>query len=176
MTHWIFLGGKESRLIGLHPGMEVYQNKAAVTSPAGEAAVLMLTRDAALVPVEVKRTSTGFTDEEVGKLDTLTTLLEAPWSVVEACQYAHDMTANFIGLQSHQPDSGYARVALSYDAILDPTPRWPLGGDPFEWKPLTSEEIQSREDAFVRRLADQADLGPYDWLADHMLRTPTVRD
>jgi hypothetical protein len=56
--------------------------------------------------------------------------------------------------------------------LLDPTPFWHLGGDPFRWGPLTAEEIQQRETTFVQRLAS-ASAESADWLDSEMLHRPS---
>lgn len=165
--HSLFSGVQTSALIGLHPGMEVRTVGSDATE--GEADVLLFTRDAEFVPAEVKRTSTGFSGNELTKLDHLCRTLNSPWSAVATCQYGRDVGEEFPTLAKRAPNSEHLRITLSYDAILDPQPSWALGGDPFEWNPLTEEQIQQRESEFVRRLAAQASNGPFDWLSMSML-------
>jgi hypothetical protein len=115
-------------------------------SVLGEADVLMLTTESQLIPVEVKRTSTGFTASEVGKLDALADHLKASWSMAAVCQYGKDVDPAFSGLEdrSHAPDSHF-RALLSYDALLNPMPMWTLGGDPFAWTPMADEQVNERQ-------------------------------
>ncbi|MFG2803669.1 hypothetical protein [Streptomyces pseudovenezuelae] len=165
--HLLFSSGKQSKLIGLHPGMEARRND--LSSPAGEADVLLLTRDAEFIPAEVKRTSSGFSDREIEKLDYLVNFLQAPWSVVATCQYGKDAGPEFSTLRKNTA-YGYTRVALSYDQLLEHYPFWSLGGDPFEWSPMNSEGIAEREKKFVNRLARSTNGGEKDWLTEELLR------
>ena len=50
-------------------------------------------------------------------------------------------------------DGTHRRIALAYDSLLDPIPVCSLGADPFEVSPLTENEIATREQQFVYRLA-----------------------
>ncbi|WP_432081165.1 hypothetical protein [Streptomyces sp. WAC 04229] len=161
--------GKEGRLIGLHPGIEVTikgQKK-----PEGEADVLLFTKAADFVPVEVKRTHSGFTDREIEKLDNLTSFLRSPWSAVAICQYAKNVEHSFSDLSKRSPDGSYSRVALSYDKLLG-RPFWAINSDPFAYTPMSPEEIEAREKDFVHRLAMQAEGGPDDWLESELLDPP----
>lgn len=111
--HLLFSSGKTSKLIGLHPGMEVRRN--GQSSLEGEADVLLFTKEAEFIPVEVKRTSAGFIDSEIGKLDHLASFLGSPWSVAATCQYGNEVGEEFPGLARHS-SRGYSRIALSYEA------------------------------------------------------------
>jgi len=71
-------------------------------------------------------------------------------------------------------DESYSRGLLTYDTLLDPFPRWSIGNDPFEWHPLNLEEIRNREQEFTRRLAEEAQTDNFDWLAERMLRKPSL--
>ncbi|WP_345616007.1 hypothetical protein [Streptomyces sanyensis] len=133
----LFGAGREGRLIGLHPGMEARRKGQA--RPEGEADVLLFTRRAEFIPVEVKRTFSGFTEKEIGKLDHLTSFLNSPWSVVAACQYRKDSEEGFEELAAYSPNEGYSRVVLSYDKLLG-RPFWAINSDPFEWNPLSLDE------------------------------------
>ncbi|TRO55659.1 hypothetical protein E4K73_49800 [Streptomyces sp. IB201691-2A2] len=163
--------GKKGRLIGLHPGMEVRGK--GQTKLEGEADVLLFTGRAEFIPVEVKRTSTGFIDREIEKLDHLTSYLKSPWSVVASCQYGKDVDPEFERLSSYSPIEGYSRVVLSYDKLLG-RPFWSLGADPFSWAPLSSDEIKEREERFVKRMIDQAENGEWNWMAEDLLNPPDM--
>lgn len=165
------LGGSgNGRTIGVHPGMEVLRS--GQTDPVGEADVLILMRDGAFVPVEVKRSMQGFRGRDVEKLDSLVAALGAPWSAVVACQYGMDGDPGFAGIERRDSEGVRSRVILSYDALLDPHPVWALGSDPFEWAPLSIEEIQKRESEFVDRLTSFDPNHRIDWFAEEMLRRP----
>lgn len=164
-------GGRGS-LIGLHPGMEVRRQGS--NQVAGEADVLLLTKTADFVPIEVKRSASGVTSQEVAKLDALCDLLKAPWSAVAACQYNRDAEQDLSAFQTPAKRASYSRVALTYDAMLDPTPVWLMSRDPFEWSPLSDEEIASREATFVGHLVEQRGQPLSLWQSE-LLRNPDDR-
>ncbi|MDT3446033.1 hypothetical protein [Pseudofrankia sp. BMG5.37] len=168
----IFRGYMDSNIVGLHPGMEIWREGA--NSAAGEADVLLLTKGGDFVPVEVKRSSTGFSEREVLKLNQLASILNSPWSVAATCQYAQDISDSFPELEQGGKESARTRVILSYDTLLEPSPFWTLDSDPFEWRPLEPAEIEKREAKFIRGLTIQADRGPIDWLSDEMLEHPSL--
>lgn len=164
------LGGtRGGRLIGGHPGMEVRVdgNESAV----GEADVLLLTTTGEFVPAEVKRSASGFTNQEIAKLDRLAETLNAPWSAVIACGYARDSDSDIaVYEQRFIAHREYRRIALSYDHILDPHPFWALGADPFAPRRLSDDEIREREQDFVARLVTQGNRDGLDWHSQEMLR------
>ncbi|MEU1317931.1 hypothetical protein [Streptomyces tibetensis] len=163
--------GRRGRLIGLHPGMEA-RGKGKVALE-GEADVLLFTKRAEFIPVEVKRTFSGFTEGEVEKLDHLTSFLNSPWSVVAACQYGRDADEGFEEIAEYSATEGYSRVVLSYDKLLG-RPLWAINGDPFEWNPLSLDEIKEREQRFVRTMIDQVNIGRSNWLAEDLLNPPDM--
>jgi len=163
----------DTRLIGLHPGLEV--QRIGSTQVLGEADVLLLTRHAELVPIEVKRSSTGITQAELDKLDALSVALHSPWSAVVACQYATEMGDDFATHELRAEDGTYLRIPLSYDRLLSPHPYWALSDDPFAWKPLDDGAIEMRERQFVRRF-EQWDPGARrNWSDETMLSNPAAR-
>jgi hypothetical protein len=159
-----------SDLVGMHPGMNVHRKGEARTE--GEADVLLLFRDAAFVPIEVKRSFSSVVPSEISKLDHLAGVLDSPWSAVAACEYGIEAPQDFVELENRGKGATPFRVVLSYDRLLDPTPVWSLSGDPFAWDPLTNEQIQERETSFVKRLTRRFEAGPFNWLADQMLKRP----
>ena len=173
LTARFFDSAMNDRLIGLHPGMEVVAPGS--TTVLGEADVLLLTRHAELIPVEVKRTSSGMTSSELEKLDALTKALKSPWSAVVACQYALDMDDDFGLHGTRGSDGSHLRMTLSYDAILTPHAIWSIGNDPFEWKPLTADEIQKRQSDFVKTMEDWDPESRRSWSDDVMLSNPAER-
>jgi hypothetical protein len=169
--HALFENGRRGSLVGSHPGIEVLERGSLAVK--GEVDVLTLTRDAAFVPIEVKRTSNGFTPEEIEKFNTIVDIMKSPWSGVAVCQYGRDAMPDFTSLEDRTGDRGARfRVLLSYDLLLDPMPSWHLGGDPFRWRPLTAEEIQQREMNFVQGLAS-ASVESAEWLDGEMLHRPS---
>lgn len=159
-----------SDLVGMHPGMNFHRKGEARTE--GEADVLLLFRDAAFVPIEVKRSFSSVVPSEISKLDHLAGVLDSPWSAVVACEYGIEAPQEFVELENRGKGATPFRVVLSYDRLLDPTPVWSLNGDPFAWDPLTNEQIQERETSFVKRLTQRFEAGPFNWLADRMLKRP----
>ncbi|MEV0843312.1 hypothetical protein AB0I55_27680 [Actinocatenispora sera] len=163
----LFNSGKDSQIVGLHPGIEIL--KKGENSPIGEADVLMLTLNGDLIPVEVKRSAGGLTDDEIQRLDKLARKLGAPWSVAAACQYAKDAAKSVKDLADYWEDSTYRRIAIGYDNLLQLNLRWLFNEDPFEAIELSEGEISEREDSFVKHLAAQADADGVDWAAKGML-------
>ncbi|WP_202461455.1 hypothetical protein [Streptomyces sp. SID8374] len=167
----LFEAGRRGRLVGLHPGIEVH--KKGETRLEGEADVLLFTRRGEFVPVEVKRTSSGFTDGEIDKLGHLASFLKSPWSVVACCQYGKDAGTDFEQLAAYSESEGHSRIVLSYDALLG-RPIWSLGSDPFQWNPLNLDEVKEREVKYVKRMAGQSKTEKFSWLAEDMLNQPKM--
>lgn len=161
-----------ARLIGLHPGLEV--QRIGSTQVLGEADVLLLTRHAELVPIEVKRSSAGVTQSELDKLKTLSAALHSPWSAVVACQYSTEMGDDFAAHEARADDGTYLRIPLSYDRLLSPLPYWALSDDPFAWKPLNGEEISAREREFVASFERWDSNARRKWSDETMLHNPAV--
>lgn len=166
---FLFDFGSRSELIGLHPGMSV--NPSNGGDELGEADLLMLTRGGDFVPIEVKRTASGFTPTELAKLSALAGTLKAPWSGVAACQYRSEVDLGMDeSLALFNSDGSYDRVWLTYDQLLEEHPIWALGGDPFELRSMSRDEIDVREAAFVTMLVTRAKENQGDWLTYSMLR------
>jgi hypothetical protein len=161
------------RLVGLHPGMEVHP--AGSTEVAGEADVLLLTRHADMIPIEVKRSATGMTESELLKLGVLVDMLESPWSAVVACQYSDDMDEDFSVHELRNGDGSYKRIPLSYDRLLSPHSFWGMGDDPFAWNPLSSDEIVERQRDFVKRFENWDSDASRRWSDEMMLKNPAKR-
>jgi hypothetical protein len=165
-------GGGESRLVGIHPGLDVY--KVGDNKRLGEADNLLLFRNADLVPIEVKRSFSGVVPAEVAKLDLLAATLRSPWSALAVCQYGRDAPASFTALENRGPAAEPFRLILSYDRLLDRHPVWALGSDPFAWKPLSDDAVKKRETEFVQWLASAGDEEDVSWFDYSMLRRPSV--
>lgn len=159
-----------SDLVGLHPGLDVRFEGS--NRLEGEADVLLFFNNADFVPVEVKRSFSGVTQPEIKKLDHLVSVLGSPWAAVAVCDYGAAAPNDFAKLERRGEAVAPYRLVLTYDRLLEATPVWTLGGDPFEWNPLSPEQIKEREADFVRRLEQRAEDGPFDWLAETMLRRP----
>lgn len=127
----------------------------------------------------MKRRSTGLIDDELTKLDALTTALAAPWSVVAACEYAVRAGNELLPLiLRHEADGTYKRIVLTYDRILEPMLVWSMGRDPFALTALTEDEIVERErsfvDGLVRRSDDESNsMFEYEMLNKHRPATKT---
>jgi hypothetical protein len=67
-------------------------------------------------------------------------------------------------------DGTHRRIALAYDSLLDPTPVWSLGADPFAVTALTDDEIAERELRFVNGLAADG-MSAASWLEFDLLRS-----
>lgn len=156
------------RLIGVHPGMEV--QAAGADSPIGEADVLAFSYLGEFIPVEVKRSISGLTENELHKLDALCATFDAPWSAIAACHYMREDVDGFHAVADRFPDGTHRRIALAYESLLDPIPVWSLDADPFEVAPLTEDEISERERRFVNNLAGYRGLSAASWLEFEMLR------
>ncbi len=171
---WIFRSGTQSQLIGMHPGMSVFP--VVGNTEMGEADLLMLTRKGDFIPIEVKRTASGLTENELAKLDSLAAAIHAPWSGIAACQYTRETGDVLDPLAVRDTDGSHLRIALTYDVLLKPHPTWALGEDPFALMKLSDEEIAAREKAFVTSLAGRAKEADTDWLAFSMLRRPNTTE
>jgi hypothetical protein len=166
----IFSSGAGSQLIGIHPGLEVRRSRDDLV--IGEADNLMLFRNADFVPVEVKRSFAGVLPAEVEKLTLLAKALRSPWSALAVCQYGATAPDDFRQLESRGHGVDPFRLIITYDRLLDPHPVWALGADPFAWTPLSGEEIQKREAAFVQFLAQGRENESFQWFDHSMLRRP----
>ncbi|MGN7187381.1 hypothetical protein [Microbacterium enclense] len=164
--HGVIMGSHSDRLIGMHPGTEILKGGTVV----GEADVLLLTRSAEFVPVEVKRTSAGLVPSEIDKLNALCTELGSPWSAVAVSQYARDAGEDMSALQLKNPDHTYRRMTLTLDHLLEPIPTWTVSTDPFAWAPLDPEAIASREAEFVKVTAARGTSNFERWKEESMLR------
>lgn len=166
----IFSAAEGSRLVGIHPGMEVCRTDE--DSLLGEADNLLLTRQGDFVPIEVKRSFGGVTSVEVEKLDDLAAQLKAPWSAVAVCQYGRVAPDDFSNLENRTEAADPFRLILSYDRLLEEHPVWVLGVDPFAWRPLSDGDIETREKRFVERLARGGEDEDANWVESSMLRRP----
>jgi hypothetical protein len=168
----IFSSAAGSRLIGVHPGLEVRRSGDELV--IGEADNLMLFRNGDFVPAEVKRSFGGVLPAEVEKLTQLARILRSPWSALAVCQYGAAAPDDFRRLESRGEGADPFRLILTYDLLLDPHPMWALGADPFAWAPMSKEDINDREAAFVQRLARGREDEGVSWFDYLMLRRPTA--
>ena len=106
------------------------------------------------------------------KLTLLAKALRSPWSALAVCQYGDAAPDEFRQLESRGPGADHFRLILTYDLLLDPHPFWALGADPFAWGPLSDDEIQERQAAFVQFLAQGRENENIPWFDYSMLRRP----
>lgn len=157
-------------MIGLHPGLDVmFEEKGRI---AGEVDLLMLLANGDSVPIEVKKSFSGVHEEEVRKLDELSSILRAPWSAFAVMEYANKAPQEFSRNERRGKDLEHNRILLTYDQLLDPTPIHALGIDPFTWAPLTAEDIASREKSFSDTLVGRLDNSVASMLEYSLLREP----
>lgn len=152
-------------VIGFHPGMEFIKD--GESSPVGEADCLIMSTAGECIPVESKKSFGGVTFDELKKLEILAESLGSPWTAVVINSYADSAPEDFSDLENRELPGAAYRIILTYDKILDPHPHWTLGGDPFEWSPLSGEQIAEREKQFVewaRHLDNYKSLDPLDWV------------
>lgn len=160
--------GPSRQLVGQHPGMEVRATGS--TLAAGEVDVLLLTLRGEFVPIEVKRRGSGLTESEVAKLDALAETLGSAWTGVAVCEYLNGCATDLGALHvADEAKGSYQRIVLTYDHLLDPTPFWSMGADPFALSALTEEEIEDRERRFVDTLVDRATNSNESWFEGGML-------
>ena len=160
------MGGAHGIILGAHPGLNVTRTTG--KDRIGEADVLLLTADGQFVPVEVKSSIAGHTEESSRQLDRLAEELQAPWTAKVACCYLETDTSDYAALETVDAAGTRTSAALTYDRLLDPHPIWAMGSDPLSTSPLSKAAIEEREGTFVQRLArlDPEDDG--DWLSFRM--------
>lgn len=150
----LFSHGSGSALIGAHPGLNVSRRRS--TTRIGEADVLLLHRNGTCSPVEVKRSFGGVSPSELRKLDSLADALDAPWQAVAITDYAAHApqgAQETVDIESalgiNRNGESRSQLLLTYDHLLEPSPVWTMGSDPFSNSPMTSDQISSREGQFV---------------------------
>lgn len=134
-------GAPGSRIVGAHPGVDFFPR--GIQRRIGEADVLLLDRDGGLVPVEVKRTFAGATDDELARLDLLADSMDAPWDAVAVNQYASKAPEGWLD-RVRARGGGRPRVVLTYEQLLDPAPFWSMGSSPFDAAPASVEDLADR--------------------------------
>lgn len=150
--HWLTqLLGDRGGLIGSHPGVEFIKGEGASQATLGEADVLLLFTDGSLVPVEVKRTAAGVDTKALESMDRLASALDAPYDIVAVSQPARDCPD--LAASVSQPP-GRPRLLVSDDQVLDPSPLWAAGANPFAWSPRTEASDAKRGAAFTAVLKE----------------------
>lgn len=150
-------------LVGAHPGVTF----STVNGKAiGEADVVLLFSDGSLVPIEVKRRSSGVDARALSLMDTLADALEARWDALAVTQPARDVP-DIAAAERHSPDR--PRLVITDDQIHEHHVIWAMGSNPFAWNPRTPDQDRERADVFRRALSTNDPDVPWDRLADTLL-------
>lgn len=155
---------RNSDLIGVHPGVTFRDVSG---RDLGEADVLLLFGDGALVPVEVKTTGAGIDASAIDLLARLAYALEAPWSAFATPQSHAEVSAPEHLLRA-LPDE--PRFLLTRERIFEQYPVWVVGRHPFHADPEAQHDQIARRTGFRKMLADGlAHSGPEVPLRDLLL-------
>lgn len=131
-------------LVGAHPGVEFVDPDTGTV--VGEGDVVLLFADGSLIPIEVKRRGAGVDDKTQLAMDTVAAALSAPWDVLVVTEPARDCEP-IRTAERRLPN--HPRLILTTDQLFNDFVLWALGGDPFEWNPLTAEQDISRDAALA---------------------------
>lgn len=145
--------GGSSELFGMYPGVEFLERGA--DRVIGEADVLLVMRDGALVPGECKRHSAGLNEVEVEKLTRLGERMRAPWSFVATADRSALCSDLWRSAQRRLPDP--PRFALTGEHLFDRMPFRGVGADPFEWKEQADTDWSAHETAYTSSIIEMAD-------------------
>jgi len=155
----------ERGLVGAHPGVTL-------TAPIdshntiGEADVLLLFADGALVPIEIKRRISGADAKAAGLMDTVAAAVDAPWDALVVTQPAREIPTLPEAMRS-VPER--PRLVLTDDQLHADLVLWTMGGNPFAWEPRAVEEDEEREAEFTQRLAENDPDVPWDSVTSALL-------
>lgn len=142
---------KGSYLYGAYPGVDLKNPDGATV---GEADVLLVLADGAIVPGECKRTSAGLNEVELGKLDGLADALGSPWTFVATLSPSRDCDA--IWKQAAEADGGTRpRLVLTADQLYEVSVVPALGEDAFGWRERTPNDDARRDEAWKAQLGDR---------------------
>jgi hypothetical protein len=158
---------------GSHPGIDVKVSGS--DNVLGESDLTLLFESGDLIPMEVKRSYAGMTDAEVSKLAAIADEFRAPWMALIVADHGINASPDFVERAIRSGPSRHC-VVLCYDQILDPHPIVSLGGDPFEWLPLSQEDLENREKAFVKQLVESPPLSDWSWLESDLMRAAKSRE
>ncbi|WP_084125983.1 hypothetical protein [Demequina sp. NBRC 110054] len=169
--HWFamaFSSGGPETLLGVHPGLEVVDVK--TQRVVGEVDVMLMAADGKLIPIEVKSSVAGVTDEELAKLNAVAGRLQSPWTGTVVAAYGAQGGFDSRSFERcRTSDQRYEHINLAYDHLLNRHPLLRLGGDPFEAEPLSYEAIQDREAKYVQTLSGEGALGTFNWIEHELL-------
>jgi hypothetical protein len=138
-------------LYGAYPGVDF---RSPDGETVGQADVLLVLADGALVPGECKRTSAGLNDVELEKLDRLADALGSPWTFVSTLSPSRDCDATW--KQAGEGDGRTRpRLVLTGDQFFEDSVVPALGEDAFAWREQTSNDDATRDDAWKAQLGDR---------------------
>jgi hypothetical protein len=148
---WFYdlFSGDRKVLYGAYPGVTI--RRAGSTKDIGEADVLLVFSNGWLVPGEVKLRSSGWSAEDVWKLDILTEALDAPWSFVATPQWAEECSDAWRKAAVEGPRP---RFALTGEHLFERSVLWRLGDNPFSWRADTVQDHEARRDEFNEYLPE----------------------
>jgi hypothetical protein len=152
-----------SRLFGAYPGVEFFER--GETNPIGEADLLLVQSDGALVVGECKRRGAGLNPTELEKLERLADRLGSPWTFLATLDRATDCPPIWREATRSLPEK--PRVALTAEFLFDSDISWPAGMDIFAWREEPTSFHEQREREFADRLSS--------WL-DHLGRKRSMEE
>jgi hypothetical protein len=139
-----------SYLYGAYPGVAFHAPNG---ETVGEADVLLVLADGALVPGECKRTSAGLNKAELAKLDGLADALGSPWTFVATLSPSRDCGAMW--KQAATSDGGARpRLVLTADQLFEPSVVATVGEDVFAWREQTLNNDTTRDEEWKTRLGE----------------------
>jgi hypothetical protein len=163
---------KPSRLFGAYPGVEFFER--GETNPIGEADLLLVQSDGALVVGECKRRGAGLNPAELEKLERLADRLGSPWTFLATLDRATDCPPIWREATRSLPEK--PRVALTAEFLFDSDVSWPAGMDIFAWREEPTSFHEQREREFADRLSSWLDrLGRKRTMEEEELRERSER-
>lgn len=140
--------GKPANLFGAYPGVDIFDGDTLL----GEADVLLVMGDGRLVPVECKQRGVGLNEEEISKLETLSSRLNSPWSVLATADWAEDCPEIWQRSIRRLPEDKM-RIVLTAEQLLDQFP-FTLNAD---WELADSGVREKRREQFTSGLGRVVD-------------------
>jgi hypothetical protein len=152
-TVWESRFGRPAPLFGAYPGVDLFEGDDQV----GEADVLLLLADGQLVPGECKQRGAGLNNDEIAKLETVATRLNAPWSFFATADWAADCPS--IWRDAIRPADGDEpqRLVFTAEQLLEPM----LFNLAVDWQPVDQSVRDERHARYVDgvvRFADYLDV------------------
>jgi hypothetical protein len=147
-----------THLFGAYPGVDIYD--AGATTRLGEADVLLVFSDGALVPGECKRRGAGLNTAELTKLDALADRLGSPWSFAATPDWAYQCPSDWRDSIRFAPHPS-PRLVLTAEQLLSHVIYWPAGSNIFAWDPASEDTRAKHNSDYL-----QAVLQREKWLTD----------